>query len=185
VKSRYLFIAAVSAAALAAPLSQANAAIVTKTYSITATNFESGAPTDPVTGMFTFTFDNAAPITLPSPAGLSVSGFNVAYNGPALFSFTKGSDMLIVGNNIGLGSFSVSPATPGFGFAMLGVSSTPTISNFTYSAGGKLWHSSNVAITEVPAVPEPATWAMLLMGFGGMGFAMRRRPKMSTRVRFA
>jgi hypothetical protein len=28
------------------------------------------------------------------------------------------------------------------------------------------------------AVPEPATWAMMLLGFGGVGFAMRRaRPK--------
>lgn len=27
----------------------------------------------------------------------------------------------------------------------------------------------------VAAVPEPATWAMMLIGFGGIGFAMRRR----------
>lgn len=26
-----------------------------------------------------------------------------------------------------------------------------------------------------PAVPEPATWAMMLLGFGAIGFAMRRR----------
>lgn len=26
-----------------------------------------------------------------------------------------------------------------------------------------------------PAVPEPATWAMMLMGFGAAGYAMRRR----------
>ena len=26
-----------------------------------------------------------------------------------------------------------------------------------------------------PAVPEPATWAMMLVGFGGMGVALRRR----------
>ena len=26
-----------------------------------------------------------------------------------------------------------------------------------------------------PAVPEPATWAMMLMGFGAAGFAMRKR----------
>ena len=28
----------------------------------------------------------------------------------------------------------------------------------------------------VPAVPEPGTWAMMLMGFGATGYAMRRRP---------
>ena len=36
----------------------------------------------------------------------------------------------------------------------------------------------------VTAVPEPATWAIMLLGFGGMGYAMRRR-KTETRVRFA
>jgi hypothetical protein len=28
------------------------------------------------------------------------------------------------------------------------------------------------------AVPEPATWAMMLVGFAGMGLAMRRRPRL-------
>jgi hypothetical protein len=27
----------------------------------------------------------------------------------------------------------------------------------------------------ITAVPEPATWALMLLGFGGIGFAMRRR----------
>ncbi|MFL6726087.1 MAG: FxDxF family PEP-CTERM protein [Sphingomicrobium sp.] len=27
------------------------------------------------------------------------------------------------------------------------------------------------------AVPEPATWGMMLLGFAGIGFAMRRRPR--------
>ncbi len=28
-----------------------------------------------------------------------------------------------------------------------------------------------------PAVPEPGTWAMMLIGFGGVGYSMRRRRK--------
>ena len=33
------------------------------------------------------------------------------------------------------------------------------------------------------AVPEPATWAMMLVGFGAVGYSMRRRPK--AKVTFA
>jgi len=43
----------------------------------------------------------------------------------------------------------------------------PILDNVTLSIGG--------------AVPEPATWAMMIMGFGVIGSAMRRR----TRVRYA
>jgi hypothetical protein len=35
------------------------------------------------------------------------------------------------------------------------------------------------------AVPEPATWAMLLAGFGAVGFAMRRRRTQNVKVSFA
>jgi len=35
-----------------------------------------------------------------------------------------------------------------------------------------------------PAVPEPATWAMLLIGFGALGMVVRRR-KQQTRVAYA
>lgn len=31
------------------------------------------------------------------------------------------------------------------------------------------------------AVPEPATWALMLLGFGGIGFAMRRRTRPALR----
>jgi len=40
--------------------------------------------------------------------------------------------------------------------------------------------------TAAEPVPEPGTWALLLVGFGALGFAMRRRKtKPSLRVRYA
>lgn len=42
-------------------------------------------------------------------------------------------------------------------------------------AFNRLDNVSLVANGQVAAVPEPATWAMMLMGFGAMGAALRRR----------
>lgn len=46
--------------------------------------------------------------------------------------------------------------------------------------------SFKLSSINVTAVPEPATWAMMLFGFGGIGFAMRRRKsKVATNVSYA
>ena len=39
--------------------------------------------------------------------------------------------------------------------------------------------------TAVASVPEPATWAMMMLGFGALGAVMRRRPKVTARIRYA
>ena len=44
--------------------------------------------------------------------------------------------------------------------------------------------SANVTPT-VSAVPEPATWAMIILGMGAIGFAMRRRKDDTTRAQVA
>ena len=47
---------------------------------------------------------------------------------------------------------------------------------YTFSAGtGGGTVSGNASFLQSAAVPEPATWALMLMGFGGIGLAMRRR----------
>ena len=38
---------------------------------------------------------------------------------------------------------------------------------------------------QVPAVPEPGTWAMMLLGFGMVGWLMRRRPRTGAARSFA
>ena len=45
--------------------------------------------------------------------------------------------------------------------------------------------SSAVVYAQRSAVPEPDTWAMLLVGFGALGAAMRRRGEATTGMRLA
>jgi hypothetical protein len=65
------------------------------------------------------------------------------------------------------------------------VSFAPSTQLFHSSAGDFTLHVNDVAVSGtgaaspisgyIQAVPEPATWAMMLVGFAGMGMAMRRR----------
>lgn len=54
--------------------------------------------------------------------------------------------------------------TPTTGIQLLGQDGQPTTQGF-----------SNAALYQNSAVPEPATWAMMLFGFAGIGVSMRRR----------
>jgi hypothetical protein len=54
-------------------------------------------------------------------------------------------------------------------------------------ANGAEWHQfDNVVVSGATgAVPEPASWGLLLAGFGGIGFAMRRRDRRAGQERAA
>lgn len=83
--------------------------------------------------------------------------------------------------------------------SLLGVSSSPDFALETLSATGVArvdivrstpgyFYIDNLTFTAnaaTAAVPEPATWGMMIVGFGAMGFAMRRRATRTARVRFA
>jgi hypothetical protein len=61
----------------------------------------------------------------------------------------------LAGLNVGPGSFTLT------------VQGTPGTQNGSF--GGTL------AFAAASAVPEPSTWAMMLIGFGAVGYSMRRR----------
>ena len=58
---------------------------------------------------------------------------------------------------------------------------TVTLSGATvrYQSTGLTGSGSAIGRPTTPPVPEPATWAMMLLGFGAVGFALRRRGRNS------
>ena len=52
----------------------------------------------------------------------------------------------------------------------------------TGTSGGNAAFSGNLSFAS--AIPEPATWMMMLLGFAGIGFTMRRKNKSTLQVRY-
>lgn len=71
------------------------------------------------------------------------------------------------------------------GTAFYSVTSGPLLTGATFfSSGGNSFEFDNLAVGgTIPAVPEPAAWGMMILGFGLVGGVLRRRP--STTVKFA
>ena len=66
---------------------------------------------------------------------------------------------------------------------MSGVLNTLTVN---YTSRGQGSYGGNLAFAPaVSAIPEPSTWAMMILGFGAVGVAMRRRRKDIVRVAYA
>jgi hypothetical protein len=146
---------------------------------------------------FTFSADNTS--TAPSPLARLVSfGFD-AENPTSITEvspFTAATNTN--GNFNGLGQVDVcfysGPNCNGNGGAGVGISDTPFTGAFSlnYTSGvtpplvlenfRARWQSTGSAGTGsasgagmMSAVPEPTTWAMMLVGFGTVGYSMRRR----------
>lgn len=106
-------------------------------------------------GAYTLSFYYSARPGIPS----SSNGIDVLLNGLSIYNVTGAGTG---STNWMLNTVNFSLAAPGsLRFAAIGTSD---------SLGGYL---ENVSLAA--AVPEPATWAMMLIGFGVVGFGMRRR----------
>lgn len=58
------------------------------------------------------------------------------------------------------------------------------VSRFSVGSGGDLAdYTGQFSFRAVPAIPEPATWAMMLVGFGILGAFMRRKDRTTVRGR--
>ena len=120
--------------------------------------------------------------------GTATLASTVGYSGVSLFLGSLDSfntiDVLSVGGAL-LGSFtgSLLALTGAHGSQTLpasnarvtfaNVAGEAAIGGLRLSSGQNALEADNVAFTN--AVPEPATWAMMLIGFGAVGYSMRRR----------
>jgi hypothetical protein len=71
-----------------------------------------------------------------------------------------------------------------YGFGVTGLSTITNVHWSTDPTTSTVDLIKQVRIITAPGVvvPEPATWAMMLVGFGGIGFAMRRGRKQTGRL---
>jgi len=61
-------------------------------------------------------------------------------------------------------------------YSFLASGSAPSLLSFTFQQDPSFWYLDDISVQgDRGFVPEPATWAMMLLGFGGIGLAMRRR----------
>jgi hypothetical protein len=164
---RVLFAVSLSAV----PLTPAFAIQVT--LSFTASGFGAGAPTDPVTGSFTYD----APSITSNPTLLTA--VNLTIDGHAYTLPEVGVATDLIGGVIGGVLNTVSLVLRGsndFFLAWNPASSTPE--EFAYATPQTdVFETDNFTQFSVTAAatPEPSTWAMMLLGFAGLGFAGYRR----------
>jgi PEP-CTERM motif len=174
--------------------SAANAASVTDTWTFT----DGGSNT----GSGSFTYDNTTDLVssfsgnydgnaltfynaLTPP--VQVSGGNLVYHGVPnthgadyifddLFPITVNGILTSTGSGAGQVFYDISLDSPGATQVDF-FSITPT--------GAYVVDDGTFTTTQVAAVPEPSTWAMMLLGFAGVGFMAYRRKQNEPALRLA
>lgn len=118
-------------------------------------------PLRPATVKGTVSFDQAILGIARKDATLKATNFlgapSVTYNTPALFGLEPGEDFLTIGKPD---------------------ANSVKINNLKAGLLGDMFRVFTLG-TEPTAVPEPSTWAMMIAGFGAVGFALRRRRKVA------
>jgi hypothetical protein len=177
-----LILMAASALAAAQIASRADASTVTYDLVLTATSGpESG------TGFFTVT----TPVSTTSSDTATSLGGNGALTAMS-FTLTNGTTFTLANaTSASVGFNSTGPGTPevlntiGYTGELSSFVLQFTAGGFTYSfsdsaPNNHLSSNGTITATIAPAVPESSTWAMMLLGFCGLGFMTYRRKSSAT-----
>lgn len=115
----------------------------------------------------------------------SITAFNVITNTGVLpaFTYTSATAASYNGGGVGPNNFILLANNGGryFNFSFASslssglAQSISTTNSYDCNNCGTFRRVTAGSILTTAAVPEPATWAMMLLGFGGIGMALRRR----------
>jgi hypothetical protein len=104
-----------------------------------------------------------------------------------LFNALEGTTLVdILINGSVFGQYSVANGENFFGFLAAPGTGFTSIGFDTNGTGVVDLRQVRIGLANsVPAIPEPGTWAMMLLGFGGIGFAMRRNRRATALMQVA
>lgn len=106
--------------------------------------------------------------------GIAGTASTISFGSGSIFS-----SLSITAPNLGFTQFS-SPTL------FTGSRTMPTFSTGSFTLVNPFFGNGTLNISSIQSsVPEPGTWAMMMLGLGVVGFAARRRQKVTTRVQFA
>lgn len=197
----------VAASAFAAVLlgaASAQAATVTKTYDFSLGDFvdvigNNAAPLATITGSFTLTFDPAVGVNNDTADITTNSLSDTHINSPIGFGFAPGTPLFISIGGLQNGDGSIAQFSNDFvlqlkfanaasldspmlslcsdGFACGSAPGATFASGYTLLDHNGAWLAREGSVTVGGGVPEPASWALMMLGFGGLGAALRTRRK--------
>ncbi|WP_260599888.1 PEPxxWA-CTERM sorting domain-containing protein [Sphingomonas endolithica] len=124
-----------------------------------------------------------------------ISGIGCCDSDAAFWADTSnifGAPSLLANINLSSASFNESiftalPGTGSSGTTKLGTTSSASVWLVSAALNQRNdgFKIAGLSVTPTGAVPEPATWAMMILGMGAVGFAMRRRSAVKTTVSYA